>query len=181
MDAPIDSIERFIGLGLLQMHDINSITFRLESYLLQLSDVNQRWTEWLGRGELAVVTGDKSGLHRFESQAAGLVNELAEMIGSRNHLLEDAKMLGLPHVDLHSLARALPAWERPRIRAAVSSAQQQLANLRRLHVATWILLHQRLQVYRDSLALLMVGTTKQSVYVATPALDGGGQLLDASL
>ncbi len=163
------------------MHDANSITFRLEAYLLQLADVNQRWTQWLSRGELAVASNNRGELAEFESQATGLIGELADMLESRQQLLDDAKQIGLSYADLHSLARSLPAWGRPRLRAAVALASQQLSNLRRLHVATWLLIHQRLQLYRDSIALMMVGTTQQAVYLPTQSMEGGGQLLDASL
>ncbi len=163
------------------MHDENSITFRLESYLLQLADMNQRWNHWLSLGEIAVVLGDKVKLAEFESNAVGLIGELEGMLDSRQQLLNDAQEIGLTSTDLRSLAQRLPAWNRPRLRASVANANQQLANLRRLHVATWILINQRLQLYRDSISVMMAGKMQQAVYLPTQALEGGGLLLDASL
>jgi hypothetical protein len=163
------------------MQDTNSITFRLESYLLQLSEINRRWSEWLQRGETAAITGNIAELKAFETQASELTAELSEIVQSRQNLLVDAQGIGLPSNDLHSLARSLPAWQRPRLRASIAAARQQLSDLRRLHAASWILLNQRLQLYRDSISLMMLGTSKQSVYLPGQPLDGGGQLLDASL
>ncbi len=163
------------------MQDTNSITFRLESYLLQLSEINRRWLEWLSRGEAAAITGNIAELTEFESQATGLTAELSEIVKSRQNLLMDAQGIGLPSSDLHCLARSLPAWQRPRLRASIVAARQQLSDLRRLHAASWILLNQRLQLYRDSISLMMLGSSQQPVYLSRHALDGGGQLLDASL
>jgi len=163
------------------MQDTNSITFRLESYLLQLSEINRRWSEWLSRGEAAAITGNVAELTAFQNQANELTAELSEIVESRQNLLGDAQGIGLPHSDLQSLARSLPAWQRPRLRASMAVARQQLSDLRRLHAASWILLNQRLQLYRDSISLMMLGTSQQAVYLPRHALDGGGQLLDASL
>lgn len=163
------------------MPDVNSITFRLESYLLQLSDLNQRWGEWLRQGEEATFSNPTEGFEQFESQAQLLMRELAAVVDSRECLLRDAGELGLPDRDLQGLARALPAWERPRLRTALAAAKQQLSSLRRLHVATWVLVSQRLQLYRDMISVLMAGTSQQAVYLPGTPLDGGGQLLDASL
>ena len=165
------------------VEDINAITFRLESYLLQLSEINDRWAAWLARNEQTVLDLPAAEqLQSLNAQAAELMEELTAVTASRQQILDDAAQLGLPAADLHTLAKSLPAWKRPRLRGAISTAKRQLANLRRLHVATWVLISHKLQFYRDSMALMMLGTIRQDVYLQTRDTDtGGGQLLDASL
>ncbi|MEO8271707.1 MAG: hypothetical protein ABI557_18435, partial [Aureliella sp.] len=112
-----------------------SLTFRLESYLVQLADVNRRWTEWLAGSELAAVSQNSEGLLALQPQAETLFQELEQVIADRQQLLDDARQSGLPHSDLTSMARRLPAWDKPSLRNGLLAARQQLANLRRLHVA----------------------------------------------
>ncbi len=165
------------------MDDVNAITFRLESYLLQLSEINRRWEDWLRTSETSAFDRpDHTQQQTLATQAESLMQELQGVNASRQAILDDAAKLGLAATDLQSLARNLPAWNRPRLRAAIATAKRQLANLRRLHVAAWVLVSQRLQFYHDSMALLMLGTVRQDVYLKTKDSDtGGGQLLDASL
>jgi hypothetical protein len=163
------------------VEDVNSITFRLESYLLQLSEINHRWSEWLERNELAVFGADRRLLHEIEVEGLELMRELSGILAGRQQILDDARAHGMPANDLQSLARGLPAWNRPTFRGTVSNAKLQLENLRRLHVAIWVLITQQLYMVRDTKAILMCGTLQRDVYT-TNAMDcGGGQLLDASL
>lgn len=159
-----------------------SLTFRLESYLVQLADVNRRWTEWLTGSEIAAVGRHHSQLLALQPQAEVLFEELQQVIVNRQQLLDDARQSGLPYSDLTSLARHLPAWDKPSLRNSLLAARQQLANLRRLHVATWVLLSQTLQFYQESIQLLMVGNHPH-VYHSTQRSGetGGGRLLDCSL
>lgn len=163
------------------MEDVNSITFRLESYLLQLSEINQRWSEWLTRNELAVFGSDRRMMHEIEVEGLELMRELSGVLTGRQQILDDANATGIQADDLHSLARRLPAWNRSTFRGTVFNAKQQLANLRRLHVAIWVLITQRLYMVRDSKAILMCGTVSRDVYTNNNMDLGGGQLLDASL
>ncbi len=158
-----------------------SLTFRLESYLRRLADVNRRWTDWLARSELAAVSQDSGKLLALQPQADVLFQELQQVIVDRQQLLDDARQNGLPHSDLTSLARRLPAWDKSNLRSSLLIARQQLANLRRLHVATWVLLSQLLHFYQDSMQMLMLGYTPHVYHSERQAETGGGRLLDQSL
>ena len=173
-----------------------SLTFRLETYLVQLADINRRWTVWLNDCELGVLERSNprqqpSGLlvngeeapenHPLGSTAKSLFAELQQVIEDRKQILADARQAGLVAVDLTELARLLPAWDKPALRQSLLVARSQMANLRRLHVATWVLISQAFHFYNDTLQMLMVGSTPH-VYQHGRQTDlGGGRLLDASL
>ncbi|MEZ6135506.1 MAG: hypothetical protein R3C53_11410 [Pirellulaceae bacterium] len=164
------------------MEDVNSITFRLESYLLRIRETNARWSAWMRSMEQAAMQADANELSEVESRAATLMDELKSFGLDRQQLLDDAAVAGLRASNLLGLARLLPAWERPSLRTAAMTAKQQLSSLRRLHVATWILISQRLQALQDSKDIMMAGAVQRSVYATGKRIDGeGGQLLDASL
>lgn len=158
-----------------------SLTFRLESYLVQLADVNRRWADWLAGSELAAVGRDSQKLLALQPEAEVLFQELQQVIVNRQQLLDDARHSGLPHNDLTSLARRLPAWDKPSLRGNLLAARQQLANLRRLHVATWVLLSQLLRFYQESMQLLTSGYPPHVYHSERQAETGGGRLLDQSL
>ncbi len=161
-----------------------SLTFRLESYLVQLADVNRRWTDWLTGSEQAAVSQNSQGLLALQPEADSLLQELKQVIADRQHLLDDARQSGLPHSDLTSLARHLPAWDKPSLRSSLLAARQQLANLRRLHVATWVLLSQLQHFCQESMHLLMAGYQPHvynSGHFARRTDTDGGRLLDQSL
>jgi hypothetical protein len=167
-------------MGVQEMDDAKSLSFRLESYLLQLSDICRRWTEWLAGGEAAATSQNLDELRSLEPIAAQLFAELEQVLEDRRRLLADAQLTGLPHHNLNTLARHLPAWEKSTLRSAMALAGQQLSSLRRLHVATWVLLHHATQFYDGTLHLLMAGS-QPHVYVTRNDSDTcGGRLLDAS-
>ncbi|MCA9133741.1 MAG: flagellar export chaperone FlgN [Planctomycetales bacterium] len=164
------------------MEEAQALSFRLESYLVQLADINRRWAEWLGGCETAVVAVDLSRLQSMEPMATSLMQELTQVQEDRKQLLDDAQRCGLPHANLRSLARGLPAWDKPSLRGSLVQAAQQLSNLRRLHVATWVMLSQALQFTAGSMQLMNAGNSQRHVYMADEKADtGGGRLLDASL
>ncbi len=173
-----------------------SLTFRLETYLIQLADINRRWTTWLIDCELGALKRDyrpmqPQGLldHRhaishdnpLASTANSLFAELQQVVEDRQQILIDARQAGFVAADLTALARLLPAWDKPALRQSLLAARSQLANLRRLHVASWVLISQAFHFYNDTLQMLMVGSTPY-VYQHGRQTDlGGGRLLDASL
>ncbi len=158
-----------------------SLTFRLETYLVQLADVNRRWTQWLSDSELAVAGRESRQLLALESAATSLFQELQQVVVDRQQLLDDACQAGWEAPDLTSLAQCLPAWDRPALRQSLNMARWELANLRRLHVATWVLISQAVHFYNDTLQLLMVGNQPHVYQHGRPTDTGGGRLLDASL
>lgn len=149
---------------------------------MQLSDVNRRWADWLALSEQAAIKLDVDDLNALAGGCQKLMAELEELLSSRSQLLLDAANAGLPNRNLQAVARALPAWQRPSMRRAVNAAKMQLANLRRLHAAAWVLIHESATFYAGSIMLLSQGESQQHVYVPTRDADtGGGQLLDANL
>ncbi len=158
-----------------------SLSFRLESYLVQLADINRRWTQWLTSLELATNQQDSKQLIELQPTASSLFGELQQVIADRQQLLDDARRSELPCADLTTLAKCLPAWDKPSMRASLVQSRLQLAHLRRLHVATWVFISQAVHFYADSMQLLMAGD-RPHVYTESREQDmGGGRLLDASL
>ena len=165
------------------MNDITTITFRLDTYLLQLSKIGDRWSTWLQNNEKALTSRSEEQLDVLQAQAKVLNEDLSAIIADRTRLLEDAATLNLHAPNLRTLARALPAWkQRQSLRAALSRAERQIEFLRRLHYSCWVLLHSQIQFYRDSLSLMMSGSSRRDVYTNTDRGDmSGGHLLDANL
>ena len=164
------------------MEDAPALTFRLESYLLQLADINRRWTQWLSDNESAVIRQLVPDPQTLADTAQPLFDELAQAVADREKLLGDAKQCGVVCSDLQTLARSLPAWGKPALRNSIANARQQLAHLRRLHVATWVLTHQTLQLHNGSMQLMSEGNAKPHVYTTDEKSDTkGGRLLDANL
>lgn len=163
------------------MEDANWLTVRLEAYLVRLSEISRRWSEWLGENELAAIANEHRPLQALQPVAEQLFLELKQVIIERQQLLDGARQCGLPHNDLTSLAHCLPAWNKPSLRSSLMAARQQLANLRRLHVATWVMLNQALQYYQGALQLLMVGNLPHVYHSHRYEETGGGRLLDQSL
>jgi hypothetical protein len=160
-----------------------TITMRLEAYLLQLTDVQKRWQRWLSSTLNAATNMDTDRLLVLQAEADTLGNELAEISQHRQQMLSEAQQSGWQARTLTSLAQRLPAWNRPKFRAAFSAARNQLEQLKRLHLATWVMLNQSAQHYQEMTMLLTLGTTQQDVYGMdySKSRDGGGQLLDTSV
>jgi hypothetical protein len=159
------------------------IAARLESYLIELSDMHQRWQNWLSSTQNAAVNVDTDRLLALQVQSEALWAELTEICTTREKMLKAAQESGWQARTLRSLAERLPAWNRPKFRAAFSIARNQMEQLKRLHIATWVLLSQSAQHCQEMTMLLTLGTTQQDVYgidICTTR-DGGGQLLDTSL
>lgn len=159
------------------------ITMRLEAYLLQLSDVRRRWQEWLTEMQSAAVAHDSTKLDSLHTQSKRLNDELREVVESRQRMIDEAREAGWQVRTLRNLAERLPAWNRPKFRAAFMAARNQLELLRRLHIATWVFMNQTSQHFQEITLLMSHGSLCQSVYECehSQPLEGGGQLLDSSL
>lgn len=165
------------------MLSAQAVTLRLEAYLVQLGEVHRLWQSWLSNTQKAATAIDTDQLVALQSVAGELGKELENIRDSRQRMLTEARQSGWPAKSLLSLAEKLPAWNRPSFRAAFSTARNRLEQIRRLHVATWVMLNQSAQHYQEMTMLLTLGTTHRDVYETDGSRlrDGGGQLLDASL
>ncbi len=163
------------------MADVNAITLKLESTLQQIGELNHRWVAWLKQNELAVLSADAGQLAEMEVGGQQLIHELSGMNLQRQQILEAAGQCGLQAGSLQSLARQLPEWNQGELRSTLVAAKRQLAEIRRLHVAVWVLISQRLGCVRDQRAIMMSGSLRNDVYLTGQHQDSGGQLLDASL
>ena len=154
---------------------------RLEAYLNDLAAVYARWSTWLSESELAAVRHDTQRLQGLAPVADALFGELRQMLGARQRLLDEARQQGSAAADLGGLVPLLPPGQASGLRQRLSEARLQMASLRQLHVAAWVLLSQALQYYSESLNLMTIGN-QPHVYQSTPHADtAGGKLLDASL
>lgn len=163
------------------MNEVAAITFRLETFLVQLDDMHGRWTQWLGNMETALIQVDADRLTKISESASGLMDDLQGILDDRERLLADALSQGIPAADVSTLASRLPAWQKPGFRSAISAARGQIRHLKRLHYATWVLIHQTLEHTGDVMRLMARGTLRQDVYMPPQNPDSeGGQLLDTS-
>lgn len=159
----------------------HNLSTRLETYLLQLSDLNQRWQHWLNSTESAVVLNEVNQLVALQGAGQQLIENLREVTADRESILESARQAGWPASNLSVLARQLPVWQRPRFRDSFENAKRQLQHLRRLHIAAWVLLGQSASFCQQITQLISSGSTRQDVYLENSASDSGGQLLDEQL
>jgi|688.fasta_scaffold00671_42 hypothetical protein len=158
-----------------------TLTMRLEAYLLQLTDWNQRWQEWLTSTESAVVLNQANQLLTLQDSGQQLIENLRSITADRESILASASQSGWSASNLATLARQLPIWQRPRFRDSFEKAKRQLQHLRRLHIASWVLLGQSANYCQEVTQLLTSGSTRQDVYLENSSYDTGGQLLDAQL
>lgn len=156
---------------------------RIEAYLLQLNQVQRRWHRWLSDMQLAATQRQAERLGELQLASQSLNDELREVSELRLQMIEQARLEGWPVRNLRSIAERLPAWNRPRFRASVNAARTQIEQLRRLHIATWVVLNQCFQYYDQMAMLITYGAVRHDVYEMprSSLMESGGQLLDASL
>lgn len=161
---------------------MHSLDDRLESYLTQLMDICSRWSIWITEQEQAAITGNYKRLEELTSAANGLLAEIQGLHSVRQAILDTAKIDGMVHADLYSLAQALPSWAVRSRRERVRTAKRHMDHLRRLHLAIWVLISQCERFATESIQLLSYGQVEASVYSATGNADtSGGHLLDAQI
>lgn len=161
-----------------------SMTMRLETYLLQLSEVQQRWHDLLIQMQRAAQVREMMQLQQMQAKADLIHAEMQELAQRRSEMIGEASEAGWRVSSLRAIAERLPAWNRPRFRAAFNAARNQGDQLRRLHIATWVLLHQTAQHYQDVSLIFMQGSTRRDVYdFGQPKSNdmSGGQLLNEAL
>ncbi|MFO0941118.1 MAG: hypothetical protein U0930_10150 [Pirellulales bacterium] len=161
-----------------------SMTMRLETYLLQLSEVQQRWHDLLIQMQRAAQLREMIELQEMHSKADLIHGEMQELAQRRSEMIQEARESGWRVSSLRAIAEYLPAWNRPRFRSAFNTARNQGDQLRRLHIATWVLLHQTAQHYQDVSLIFMQGSTRRDVYDFGQSSNNdmsGGQLLNEAL
>ena len=156
---------------------------QIEAYLMQLSDVQQRWQKWLSEMQRATANRDLDKLNKLQQSAEGLNQELRDLTANRQQMIDEARQSGQPVRSLRGIAERLPAWGRPRFRAAFNTARNQIEQLQRMHIATWVLVNQSVHYFQEINMLFSYGAIRNDVYDLPHSnpLEGGGQLLDASL
>ncbi len=162
---------------------IQATTMQIEAYLMQLSDVQQRWQKWLSEMQRATANRDLDKLNKLQQSADGLNQELRDLTANRQQMISEARQNGQPVRSLRGIAERLPAWGRPRFRAAFNTARNQIEQLQRMHIATWVLVNQSVHYFQEINMLFSYGAIRNDVYELPHSnpLEGGGQLLDASL
>lgn len=161
---------------------MDTLEDRLESYLTQLMSICGRWTAWITEQEQAAVLGNYRRLEELTTAADGVLAEIQELHRVRQTLLDDAKVAGWPSTDLYTLAQALPSWANRAQRERVRTAKRQMDQLRRLHLAIWVLISHCERFASETMLLLCHGRMEASVYSATGNADtSGGHLLDAQI
>ncbi len=161
-----------------------SMTMRLETYLLQLSEVHSRWQSVLTQMQRAAQLREPLELQKLEAEVLQVQAEMQELVDRRKEIIEEARQSGWRVSSLRGVAERLPAWNRPRFRGAFNAAKNQCEQLRRIYVATWVLLHQTAQHYQDISLIFMQGSSRRDVYEfssSSPSDMSGGQLLNEAL
>jgi FlgN protein len=155
----------------------------LDEYLQAARAVLARWQQWLAQHEQCILAGDMAAALHHAQSIGDLEAELDQLRQRRGQLLEQARGSGLPSTSLKQLAQSLPQWtSNARFRDRFREIERNLAHLRRLHTATWILVHQSLRLVDDTMLLMTCGSALCGAYIEVPQADtSGGQILDAQV
>jgi hypothetical protein len=161
--------------------DSLAIDRKLEVYLQRLSQANQQWTQWLEQADRLGATKGDGEITEFQMEAQSLIATLQTLVADRQGLLAEASAQGMPASSLQAVAASLPADRSQSMLGAIRAARGHLEQLKRIHIATWILLRESADFCQDSLLLLMSGKTRMDVTIDHSPSESGGLLLDASL
>lgn len=159
------------------------IAVQLESYMTDLDDITQRWQAWLEESESQSrpTLLESEATERFRLEGSALIDEFKRLVTLREQLLAEAHHLGWRGTTLRTLGEWLPNFNPMWVRSAFETARQNLEQLRRLHVATWVALRQSADYCQDTLEIVMSGGIRSDVTIDRRQPDSGGQLLDTSL
>ena len=159
-----------------------TIELSVRTYLGQVIEISTRWSRWLAEHEQTLLLGQYAQLESQAALAHGLFAEVTGLGQRRQTLLDEAqRAVGIQASSVSQLARSLSAWRSMEFRELVQTAQRQMAHLKRLNLATWVLVSQCARLTNETVYLLIHGQAEASVYIDSPMADNrGGQLLDAS-
>ena len=161
-----------------------SLAEQIHSYLTQLDETCSRWSGWLAINEDAALRQDPKTLNSLHSSASQLNEEIQSLVKDRAQILLQGSSGPKGNASsLTTLVRELPLELQSGLHKRIQRTRRQLANLQRLHLATWLLVHQNLQYLTDMFCILTHGReVTADVYTDQRHADrGGGQLLDKAL
>lgn len=156
------------------------LTRSLENYLDLALEVLSNWGQWLAEHERRVLESNFHLLVEHTIAADSLHAELLNLSQLRAAVLSEADGQGITCGTLKQLAQTLPDWHiRADLRQKVRGVENCMANLRRLNIAAWLLIHQCSRVVDETLLLMTSGSSMQGAYIDVPHADHcGGYILD---
>ncbi len=159
-----------------------TIELSVRTYLGQVIEISTRWSRWLAEHEQTLLLGQYGQLESHAASAQELFAEITGLAQQRQTLLEESQyVIGTQSSSVSQLARALSAWRSMEFRELVQTAQRQMTHLKRLNLATWVLVSQCARMTNETVHLMIHGKPEASVYIDSPMADNRtGQLLDAS-
>lgn len=159
-----------------------SLTNQLKTYFADLTSTVKEWEGWLEQQQRAVTEPNLESLNSLNENSQTLFGRLEGFVIKRKQLLSDAADGGLHATDLKNLARKLSRIGETTLEESAMRAQLHINHLRRLHVATWVLVHESSQLLAGTMTVLLEGHSSKHVYQDSATSDtGGGQLIDTDL
>ena len=159
-----------------------TLTGRLENFFGELAVTVKQWEEWLVEQQTAVVSQNLDTLNRLTENARPLFDRLESLVKDRQQLITDAVENQLHIADLRGLANKLSKPDERSLVEAAQKAQLQFGHLKRLHVATWVLVHESSHLLAGTMSVLLDGQSKKHTYQEAASSDmGGGQLIDTDI
>lgn len=159
-----------------------SLTKQLEGYFTDLGSTVAQWEDWLNQQQKAVVEANLETLQSLNESSQGLLSQLEEFVAKRKQLLSEAAAVGLRSNDLKGLAKKLTQVSGISLEELAMRAQLHMNHLKRLHVATWVLLFESSQLLAGTMSVLLEGQSTKHVYQDSSLSDtGGGQLIDTDI
>lgn len=155
----------------------------LNAYLDRALDILGAWGNWLNEHDRMIVSSELTGLQKHLYSAVGLTEDLTELGQARTELLAEARRSGFTCSTLKQLAQSLPQWRtKSELRRKVNNVEMSMTHLRRLNVASWMLVHHCARHANETMLLMTEGSTVQGAYISAPHADtSGGQLLDTQI
>lgn len=150
----------------------------VDSFLAELSTVQEQVLTMLARKRQALIAGDHTELATIGEEEQQILTRLADCHRRRAELLEHAGGHGLPSDSIQSLASALPAASRQELKAKVAHATARTQLLRHQSLTNWLLVQRTLVHLAQTIEIIATGGRTRPTYGSGAPAGENGSLLD---
>ena len=159
----------------------NAWESQLTGYLTDLSAVQARTLDVLGRKRHMLAKTDTEGLATVNVEEAGIVQSLQDCLARREKLLEQAHREGLPSDSIRSLAAALPSSKKNGLGEQLRRSAAQSRLLQHDGLVNWILIQRTLIHLSQLLEIIATGGRLQPTYRKEDRQRSSGALVDRAV
>lgn len=147
-------------------------------YLQELSDVQQELLKVLHEKRRQMVANDLESMTATQAQEQTLVQRLEGLSEARATLLAQARLSGLPHDSLHSLAAAVDSRGGGNLGEQAKMAKETLRHIQNETLTNFVLAQQTVLHLSQLLQIIATGGKLKPTYEDENASAQGGTLVD---